>query len=67
MFDIELTETAAKAAIASAAASTIGRTAVQFAVGWIPGLGNAINATTAAGLTEAMGWILAKDFDKQSR
>jgi uncharacterized protein (DUF697 family) len=25
-------------------------------VGWVPGLGNAINATTAAGLTEAVGW-----------
>ena len=67
VFDIELTESAAKAAIASAAASTIGRTAVQFLVGWIPGVGNAINAGTAASLTEAMGWIIAKDFDRQSR
>lgn len=65
VFDIELTETTAKAAIASVAASTIGRTVTQFLVGWIPGFGNAINATTAAGLTEAMGWTLADDFAKQ--
>lgn len=65
VFDIELTETTAKAEIASVAASTIGRTLTQFLVGWIPGVGNAINATTAAGLTEAMGWTLAEDFAKQ--
>lgn len=65
VFDIELTETTAKAAIASVAASIIGRTLTQFLVGWIPGVGNAINATTAAGLTEAMGWTLAEDFAKQ--
>ncbi|MBS4879931.1 MAG: hypothetical protein KH138_06445 [Firmicutes bacterium] len=44
----------------------IGRGISQTLVGWIPGLGNAINAGTAAGLTEAIGWILADDFDKQS-
>lgn len=66
VFDIQLTETTAKAALGSVAASTIGRTVSQVLVGWIPGLGNAINATTAAGLTESMGWMLANDFDKQS-
>jgi uncharacterized protein (DUF697 family) len=25
-------------------------------LGWLPGLGNAINAATAAALTEAIGW-----------
>lgn len=66
VFDIQLTETTAKAALGSVAASTIGRTVSQVLVGWIPGFGNAINATTAAGLTESMGWMLANDFDKQS-
>jgi uncharacterized protein (DUF697 family) len=28
----------------------------QALVGWIPGVGNAINAATAAALTEAIGW-----------
>ena len=59
-------EAAAEAVLASAAASMIGRGISQILVGWIPGLGNAINASTAAGLTEAIGWILANDFDEQS-
>lgn len=65
VFDIDLSESAAKAALGSVAASTIGRTVSQVLLGWIPGIGNAINATTAAGLTEAMGWALADDFSKQ--
>lgn len=67
VFDIELTETAAKAAIASAAATTIGRTISQVVVGWLPGVGNVINASTASALTESMGWMLADNFYKQSQ
>ena len=51
---------------ASAAAATIGRTASQVLIGWIPGVGNIINATTAATLTEAIGWIMANEFEKQA-
>ena len=65
VFDIELSDSAARAALGSVAASTIGRTISQVLIGWIPGLGNAINATTAAGLTEAMGWALAEEFSNQ--
>ena len=64
VFNKAIGESSAKAAIASAAAGTIGRTASQVLIGWIPGIGNAINATTAAGLTEAVGWIIAKEFDE---
>lgn len=66
VFEISLSESAALAAIGSVAASTIGRTASQFLVGWIPGIGNAINATTAAALTESMGWLLAEQFSKET-
>ena len=38
------------------AATYVGRGVSQFLVGWIPGIGNAINAATAAGITEAIGW-----------
>lgn len=38
------------------AATIGGRTVSQFLVGWIPGIGNIVNASTAAGLTEAVGW-----------
>lgn len=67
VFDINLSESAAMAAIGSVAASTIGRTVSQFLVGWIPVVGNAINASTAAGLTESMGWLLADQFSKQKK
>lgn len=63
---ITLDRSTAKATIASAAAATTGRMASQVALGWFPGIGNVINATTAAGLTEAMGWIMANEFEKES-
>lgn len=67
MFGIQLTQSAAAAALASFAASTVGRAASQLLLGWIPGFGNAINASTAAALTESVGWLLAKEFASQSR
>lgn len=66
VFGIALDQSAAKAAVASAAAATVGRTTSQVLIGWIPGIGNLINATTAAGITEAIGWLMAKDFENQS-
>lgn len=65
IFGIDLSESSAKAALASTAAATVGRTAAQVLVGWIPGVGNLINAGTAAALTETIGWMLAEDFAKQ--
>lgn len=64
VFGRTLSDAAAKAAVASLAAYTVGRSASQALVWWIPGYGNVINATTAAGLTETMGWLLAKEFDE---
>lgn len=66
VFGIELTRSTALTAIGTASASTVGRTISQWLVGWIPGIGNAINATTAAGVTEALGWTLAYGFDENS-
>ena len=66
VFDIDLDESAAKAAVASASAAAVGRAASQVILGWIPGLGNAINAVTAATLTEAIGWIMANEFERCS-
>ena len=63
VFGIKLDESGAAALTASAVGSTVGRTVSQILVGWIPGVGNAINATTAAGITEALGWKIANEFD----
>jgi uncharacterized protein (DUF697 family) len=62
VFGVELTRTAAEAPLVSAAAATVGRAASQALVGWIPGVGNIINCGTAAGLTEAIGWLLVAQF-----
>lgn len=66
VFGITLDQSAAKAALASASAATVGRAASQVLIGWIPGAGNIINATTAITATEAIGWIMAKEFESQS-
>ena len=60
VFGKSLTESSAKAALAS----QVGRTISQIAIGWWPGIGNVINGATAAAVTEALGWALAKEFDE---
>lgn len=62
VFELNITEAGAKSIIASAGATIAGRTVSQFLVGWIPGIGNAINTATAAGITEVIGWIAVKNF-----
>ena len=62
VFGIHLTESAAKGIIAGAAGTLVGRGITQFLVGWVPVLGNAVNAATAAGVIEALGWAVANDF-----
>ena len=66
VFGLELTESAAKAAMVSMAGATVGRTLSQVLVGWLPGVSNVINAATAAGVTETLGWLLSEDFARQA-
>ena len=65
VFGITLDQSAAKATVASATATAVGRAASQVLIGWLPGVGNIINATTAATITEAIGWTMAKEFESQ--
>lgn len=68
VFGIRVTEGIAKGIIGGAAASIIGRGTVQLLVGWIPIVGNTINTATAAGVTEAIGWMaVAHFFDLQQK
>jgi uncharacterized protein (DUF697 family) len=55
-YGVSMTKTAAADLILTFAASMAGRGISQLLVGWIPGAGNAINASTAAAITEAIGW-----------
>lgn len=46
------------------AATVGGRAVSQVLVGWLPGWGNAINASTAAAFTEAVGWAARRHFER---
>lgn len=59
----KLSEAGATSIIGTLGATVVGRTVSQVLVGWIPGIGNVINAGTAAALTEAIGWTAHKFFE----
>jgi uncharacterized protein (DUF697 family) len=61
---VELSKSAAIDILSGFAATTAGRFISQLLVGWIPGFGNAINASTAAAITEAIGWAADQYFAK---
>lgn len=68
VFGVSLTESAAKSIVLSTAGTIAGRGISQGLVGWIPGFGNVINASTAFGVVEALGWAVANDFaNKENR
>ncbi len=64
VFDVHITDAAARGVALGMVGMYVGRSVAQICVGWIPGVGNAINAGTAAAVTEAMGWAVASKFDK---
>lgn len=59
-----ITKTAAADLLLTFSAATGGRFLSQVLVGWIPGWGNTINATTAASITTAIGWAANKYFEE---
>ena len=61
---VSITKAAAADLLLTFAATAAGRGISQVLVGWIPGWGNAINACTAAALTEAVGWVADKYFSE---
>ena len=66
VFGIELTESAAGSVLAEGMATYSGRAISQLLIGWIPVAGNIVNACTAASVTEALGWLIASDFEKRA-
>ena len=68
VFGIELDQSVASAMGTTAASQLLGKQLALTLVTKVPGLGNCINAVTAAGFTESLGWLIANDFAKrQSR
>lgn len=69
LFGIDLSESMASGAVRTVLASMSGqfftRSLSQAILGWVPVWGNALNATTAAIITEAVGWSLFQKFSEQ--
>lgn len=62
----EITKAHAKSILLTFPAGYGGRALSQFLVGWIPGYGNAVNASTAMAITETIGWTADAYFEKGS-
>lgn len=62
VFGMNISKSSAEATLATLIATIAGRGISQALVGWIPGFGNIINASTAAGVTEVIGWAVANEF-----
>ncbi|MGA2534833.1 MAG: hypothetical protein ABSF53_02370 [Terracidiphilus sp.] len=60
----EITKALAMEVLVGYAATAGGRFVSQLLIGWIPGFGNAINASTAAAITETIGWAADRYFAK---
>ena len=65
--DAEITKVAAADLLLTFPATLVGRGISQWLVGWVPGWGNAINATTAAAITEAVGWAADGYFGEEAQ
>jgi len=63
IYDIDLAEGTAKALLGGFSTSVVGRNVAGVLIGWIPGIGNAVKASTAAALTEAIGWAAVRHFE----
>jgi uncharacterized protein (DUF697 family) len=53
----ELTKASARSLLLTFPGGYGGRAISQCLIGWVPGYGNAINASTAMVLTQTIGWI----------
>ena len=71
VFDVEISQSVAKSILGVNLARETGRKIVTSALKMFPGVGSAIggaiSASTAAALTETMGWIVADDFFRMSK
>lgn len=61
---VSLSQMAAAELALTFGATMVGRAASQWITAWIPGFGAVINATTAAALTEAVGFAALRWFDR---
>lgn len=62
-----LDKAAAAALLGTFTATIVGRTVTQAAIGWFPGVGNALNAATASAVTSAIGSAAHTYFETAGR
>jgi uncharacterized protein (DUF697 family) len=62
---VALAKSAAVDLLLTFTATQVGRGISQLLLGWIPIYGNVINAATAAGVTEAVGWAADEYFSSE--
>lgn len=71
VFGITLSESAAKSVVGVGVAQQAGRAIFSNVLKMIPGagsvVGGVVGGTTAAALTEALGWVIADDFYRMSQ
>jgi uncharacterized protein (DUF697 family) len=65
-YRVTITQAAATQLVLSLSATMVGRGLSQVLIGWIPGVGNAVNGATAAAVTEAVGWGAVQIFQELS-
>ena len=65
VFHLRLRHSYRTALTVGTAATMIGRGVSEFLIGWIPFLGNLVDALTAALVIEVLGWVVAREFDRQ--
>ena len=58
----ELTKASARSLLLTFPSGYGGRAISQYLIGWFPGYGNVVNATTAMVMTQTVGWIANEYF-----
>ena len=67
VFDQKISTSTAQSILSEASDSLTGKAVSRIPLGWIPGIGNAINTATAAGWTETIGWMAVDRFSKKNK
>lgn len=65
VFEQEITKSIASGLLGGFIGNFVGRGVAQATWGWVPGIGNASNAITAAAITESIGWLCVDYFYKE--
>lgn len=66
VFDVAITQSAARSAVLAALAQILGRGSARVITHFIPGVRNVVNGAVAVTVTEALGWTVAGALDSGS-